>query len=101
MVLYYQGRCRKCQIISYWVVAFSLWHIKRIPLEWDEGIQFFYEEFPKAQGMPILFIRKRPIYGYWVLAGVPFGILFSWIEIIGKVFTPWWKAKKNTETNPI
>lgn len=87
LVLYYQGYCRKCQIISKWVVNFSLGTITRIPLEQKESIQLFFEEYPKAKGYPILFIFNRPVYNYWVFLGVPFAIIIGWVNALKKPFT--------------
>lgn len=86
LVLYYQGYCRKCQIISKWVVACSLGTITRIPLEQAESLELFFEEYPKAKGYPILFIFGKPIYNYWVFLGVPLSILIGWFDAIKNLF---------------
>ena len=86
LVLYYQGYCRKCQIISKWVVGFSLGTITRIPLEREASIQIFFEEYPKAKGYPILFMFGKPIYNYWVFLGVPLAIVVGWFDAIRNLF---------------
>lgn len=87
LVLYYQGYCRKCQIISQWVVWFSLNTITRVALEREQSIELFFEKYPKAKGYPILFIYKKPIYNYWVFLGVPFAILIGWYDSMSKFIT--------------
>jgi hypothetical protein len=86
IVLYYQGGCRKCQIISLWVVRFSLNTITRIPLEREDSIKLFFEEYPKAKGYPILFLKGKPIYNYWVFLGVPIAVLIGWIDFVKRFF---------------
>lgn len=86
IVLYYQGYCRKCQIISKCVVWFSLYSIKRVPLERKESIQLFFEDYPGAKGYPILFINQRPIYNYWVFPAVPIGIVTGWTNLVKHFF---------------
>ena len=77
------------------MVIFSLNTIKRIPLERDESIQLFFEDYPKARGNPILFIRKRPIYGYWVFAGVPLAVVYCWLERFARLFSPTQRSPKH------
>lgn len=78
ILLYYQGYCTKCKILSKAVVLMSFNFIKRIPLERDASIKLFFEEYPKAKGYPILFLGSRPVYNYWVFPAVPVGIVLSW-----------------------
>lgn len=86
IVLYYQGYCTKCKILSKAVVLLSFNFIKRIPLEKDDSIRLFFEDYPKAKGYPILFLGSRPIYNYWVFPAVPLGILLSWFYRVRSVF---------------
>ena len=88
MVLYYQGGCGKCRLISLWVVRFSLNTITRIPLEREDSIKLFFEEYPKAKGYPILFLKRKPIYNYRVFLAVPAAILIGWINFIKRLFSP-------------
>lgn len=78
IAIYYQGYCAKCRFLSKLVVVLSLYIIERIPLEVDESIQLFFEDYPKAKGYPILFLGQTPIYNYWVFPAVPFAIVLSW-----------------------
>ena len=82
ILIYYQGYCGKCKILSKLVVLFSFNFVKRIPLEVDDSIKFFFEEYPKAKGYPILFLGTKPIYNYWVFPAVPFAIMLSWVYIL-------------------
>lgn len=83
--LYYQGYCFKCKILSKMVVLMSFNFVKRVPLERDDSIRLFFEEYPKAQGYPILFLGERPIYNYWVFPAVPFAIILSWVYSIQNI----------------
>ena len=85
IVLYYQGYCKKCQILSKIVVVMSFNFIKRIPLEVDDSIKLFFEDYPKAKGYPILFMGSKPVYNYWVFAAVPFAIVLSWFYTLRSV----------------
>lgn len=87
LVLYYQGYCTKCKILSKIVVVMSLNFIKRIPLEREDSIKLFFEDHPKAKGYPILFIGDKPVYNYWVFPAVPIAIVLSWVYRIKSVFT--------------
>lgn len=87
IVLYYQGYCTKCKILSKIVVLMSLSFIKRIPLERDDSIKLFFEDYPKAKGYPILFLGKKPIYNYWVFPMVPFAVVISWFYRVQSLFT--------------
>lgn len=78
IVLYYQGYCTKCKILSKAVVLLSFNFIRRIPLEEDASLKLFFEDYPKARGYPILFLGNRPVYNYWVFPAVPLGIVLSW-----------------------
>ncbi|SDS99174.1 hypothetical protein SAMN05216490_2249 [Mucilaginibacter mallensis] len=82
IVLYYQGYCKKCQILSKMVVLMSFNFIKRIPLEVDDSIKLFFDDYPKAKGYPILFLGSRPVYNYWVFPAVPFAIVLSWFYTV-------------------
>lgn len=86
IVLYYQGHCAQCRVLSKIVVVMSLNFIKRIPIERSESIKVFYEDFPKAKGYPILFLGSRPVYNYWVFPAVPFAVLLSWFYSIKLLF---------------
>jgi len=87
ILLYYQGYCAKCRILSKTVVVMSLNFIKRIPLERDESIKLFFEDYPKAKGYPILFLGSRPVYNYWVFPAVPLAIVLSWYYRVKALFT--------------
>jgi len=82
IVLYYQGYCKKCQILSKMVVQMSFNFIRRIPLEVDDSIKLFFDDYPKAKGYPILFLGSRPVYNYWVFPAVPFAIVLSWFYTV-------------------
>ncbi len=86
IVLYYQGYCPKCKILSKMVVLMSFNFIKRIPLEVDDSIKLFFEDYPKAKGYPILFLGSKPVYNYWVFPAVPFAIVLSWFYSIQALF---------------
>ena len=88
IVLYYQGYCRKCQILSKLVVLMSFNFIKRIPLEKDDSIKLFFEDYPKAQGYPILFLGQQPVYNYWVFPAVPGAIVLAWFYALRRLFSP-------------
>jgi hypothetical protein len=88
IVLYYQGFCGKCRFLSKLVVLTSFNFIKRIPLERDDSIKLFYEDFPKAKGYPILFMGSRPVYNYWVFPAVPFAVVMSWYYSIRHRLVP-------------
>jgi hypothetical protein len=88
IVLYYQGHCAQCRVLSKIVVVMSFYFIKRIPLERDESIKIFYEVFPKAQGYPILFLGSRPVYNYWVFPAVPVAVVLSWYYSLKLLLTP-------------
>lgn len=78
IVLYYQGFCGKCRFLSKMVVFVSFNFIKRTPLERDDSIRLFYEDYPKAKGYPILFLGTMPVYNFWVFPAVPFAVVLSW-----------------------
>jgi len=59
--------------------------IKRIPLEVDDSIKLFFEDYPKAKGYPILFMGSKPVYNYWVFPAVPFAIVLSWFYTLRSV----------------
>lgn len=86
IAIYYQGYCTKCKFLSKMVVVLSLYMIERIPLEVDESIQLFFEDYPKAKGYPILFLGRIPIYNYWVFPAVPFAIILSWFYKLQTLF---------------
>ncbi|WP_299222380.1 hypothetical protein [uncultured Aquimarina sp.] len=86
ILIYYQGYCGKCKILSKLVVLLSFNFVKRIPLEVDDSIKLFFEDYPKAKGYPILFLGARPIYNYWVFPAVPFAIMLSWVYRIQMIF---------------
>jgi hypothetical protein len=87
ILLYYQGYCAKCRILSKTVVVMSLNFIKRIPLERDESIRLFFEDYPRAKGYPILFLGSRPVYNYWVFPAVPLAIVLSWYYRVRALFS--------------
>ena len=87
ILLYYQGYCTKCKILSKMVVIMSLNFITRIPLERDDSIRLFFEDYPRAQGYPILFLGSRPVYNYWVFPAVPLAIALSWYYRVEALFT--------------
>lgn len=87
ILLYYQGYCTKCKILSKLVVVMSLYFITRIPLERDDSIKLFFEDYPKAKGYPILFLGTKPVYNYWVFPAVPVAIVLSWYYRLKSVFT--------------
>jgi hypothetical protein len=88
IVLYYQGYCGRCRLLSKIVVIMSLNFIKRVPLERAESLKLFFEEHPKARGYPILFLGSRPVYNYWVFPAVPLAVVLSWFYSIKFLLFP-------------
>jgi hypothetical protein len=88
-------------ILSKIVVLMSFNFIKRVPLEKDDSIKLFFEDYPKAQGYPILFLGSKPVYNYWVFPAVPFAIVLSWFYRFTSLFdtgTPSPYTREATQT---
>jgi hypothetical protein len=98
IVLYYQGYCGKCKVLSKMVVLMSFNFIKRIPLERDDSIKLFFEDYPKAKGYPILFLGNKPVYNYWVFPAVPLAIVLSWFYSLRSFFSPQHNGVQKQET---
>jgi hypothetical protein len=77
-MLLYAGSCWKCRLLSRLVVIASLGVIRRVPLEIPAWRKFYYEDYPQAQGYPVLFWNGTPHFGAKVFVLTPLVVVATW-----------------------
>lgn len=82
-LLLYAGSCPRCRALARAVGVLSFGTVDLVSLERPEWRKFYYEDFPQAQGFPVLFLHGEPVFGWRVFLYTPRLVLHQWLAAAG------------------